>query len=172
MIRSRVAAIMMPILALSLASCGDRGEGLAPVTGKVVVNGQPAAGAVLSFHRRAGEAPPPQAAKDLIPSAVVQDNGSFTVETYPLGYGAAPGKYAILVQWPEEKDPAQSQRGGKPKVATIQGKKVVMTKHDKHEPLAPDRLKGRYSDATKPLLQAEITVGTNDVGSLELDLKN
>jgi hypothetical protein len=48
MIRSWAAAIMMAILAIALASCGGTAEGLAPVTGKVVVNGQPAAGAVLS----------------------------------------------------------------------------------------------------------------------------
>ncbi len=89
-----------------------------------------------------------------------------------LGYGAAPGKYAILVQWFQQSDPAQSRGTGKPQVATIKGKRVVMTKHDKLEPRAPDRLKGRYSDAQKPLLQVEVKSGPNDLGTLELELKN
>jgi len=47
-----------------------------------------------------------------------------------------------------------------------------MTKHDKLEPRAPGRLKGRYSDAKKPLLQVEVKSGPNDLGTLELELKN
>ena len=47
-----------------------------------------------------------------------------------------------------------------------------MTKHDKLEPNAPDRLKGRYSNGSKPLLQAEVKPGPNDLGTLELELKN
>ncbi len=47
-----------------------------------------------------------------------------------------------------------------------------MTRRDKLDPLAPDRLHGRYSDASKPLLQREIHAGSNDLGTLELELKN
>src|SRR5271166_1754342 len=83
-------------------SCGGTAAGLSSVSGKLVCNGQPAAGAVLSFQRQSGEAAPDQASANLIPQAVVQADGSFTVETHPLGYGAAPGKYVILVSWPEE----------------------------------------------------------------------
>jgi len=172
MTRREFAATALATLGSMCVSCGGPAAGLSAVSGKVVCTGQPAAGAVLSFHRKAGEPPPPQAAANLIPSAVVQDDGSFTVATHPLGYGAAPGKYAILVQWSEESDPAQSRSTGKPQVATIKGKRVVMTRHDKLEPLAPDRLKGRYSDANKPLLQAEVKSGPNDLGTLELELKN
>ncbi len=172
MTRRVFAATAVAALGSMCVSCGGPAAGLSAVSGKVVCNGQPAAGAVLSFHRKAGEPPPPQAAANKIPSAVVRDDGSFTVETPPLGYGAAPGKYSILVQWSEASDPAQSRSTGKPKVATIKGKRVVMTKHDKLEPLAPDRLKGRYSDANKPLLQAEVKSGPNDLGTLELELKN
>jgi hypothetical protein len=150
-------------------SCGGPAQGLSAVRGKVVCNGQPAAGAVLSFHLQPGEAAPPGAA-GIIPSAIVQDDGSFTVESHPLGYGAAPGKYNILVQWSEEKDPAQ-RAADKAKVTTIKGKQVVLTKHDKGEAIAPDRLHGRYANASKPLLQAEVKLGSSDLGTLELELK-
>jgi len=152
-------------------SCGGPVQGLSAVKGKVLCNGQPAVGAVLSFHLKSGEAPPPPGAAGIIPTAIVQDDGSFTVESHPLGYGAAPGKYNILVQWSEEKERAR-RVADKAKVSTIKGKQVVLTKHDKSEPLAPDRLHGRYADASKPLLQAEVKPGSSDLGTLELELKN
>ncbi len=58
MIRFRVAVIVVPALALTLASCGGTAEGLASVSGKVVCDGQPAAGAILYFHRQPGEPAP------------------------------------------------------------------------------------------------------------------
>lgn len=137
MTRRVFAATAVATLGSMCVSCGGPAAGLSAVSGKVVCNGQPAAGAVLSFHRQAGEPPPPQAAANLIPSAVVQNDGGFVVETHPLGYGAAPGKYAILVQWSQQSDPAQSRGTGKPQVAMIKGKRVVMTKHDKLEPRSP-----------------------------------
>ena len=152
-------------------SCGGTAPGLSSVSGKVICNGQPATGAVLNFHRQAGQpAPPPEASK-IIPTAIVGEDGSFTVESQPLGYGAAPGKYNILVQWSEELDPAQVRSGDKAKVSSIKGKKVVLSRHDKLKSTAPDRLRGRYSDSTKPLLHAEVTPGTCDLGTLELELK-
>ncbi len=170
---SRVFAVAaVAALGIMCVSCGGTAAGLSSVSGKLVCNGQPAAGAVLSFHRQAGEPPPPEAAKTLIPQAVVQNDGSFTVETQPLGYGAAPGKYAILVQWPDEKDPSQPREVERPATGTSKGKKVAINKHDKLNRSAPDRLKGRYSDGAKPLLLAEVKPGPNDLGTLQLELKN
>jgi hypothetical protein len=169
MIRWRVGVIMMPALALTLASCGGTAEGLSPVTGKVVCDGQPAAGAILLFHRQAGEPAPPPSTAGVIPSATVRDDGSFSVESASLGRGAAPGKYNVLVQWPEQADAAAA--GAKTKNASVGGKKVVVAKHDKLDPVPSDRLKGRYSDAGKPQFQYEIKPGSNDLGTLEVSLK-
>ncbi len=171
MIRSRVAAVVVPALALALPSCGGTAEGLAPVTGKVVCDGQPAAGAVVVFHRQAGEPAPPPSAAGVIPSATVGDDGSFTVESASLGRGAAPGKYNVLVQWPEQGDAAAAAAGSRTKDARIGGKKVVVAKHDKLDPVPSDRLKGRYSDSGKPQFKYEIKPGANDLGTLEITLK-
>jgi hypothetical protein len=168
-IRRRILVVAMPIVALTLPSCGGTAEGLAPVTGKVVCDGQPAAGAVLVFHRQRGEPAPPTAA-GVIPSATVRDDGSFTVESGPLGRGAAPGKYDVLVQWPEPGDAAPAD-APKAKEARLGGKKVVVAKNAKLDPVPSDRLKGRYSDAGKPQLKAEIKPGSNDLGTLEITLK-
>ena len=172
MTRRILAAPAIAALGWLCVSCGGTAQGLSSVSGKVVCNGQPAAGALLSFHRQAGETPPPKETANLIPSAVVRDDGSFTVETHPVGSGAAPGKYVILVQWPEQNDPIQARSALKPKITTIKGKKLDMSKHDKRDSITPDRLKGRYCDVSKPLLVREVKPGPNDLGTLELELKN
>jgi hypothetical protein len=41
-------------------------------------------------------------------------------------------------------------------------------KPDKHSLLAPDRLKGRYADLSKPLLTAEVKPETNNLPPFEL----
>ena len=106
----------------------------------------------------------------MIPSATVQEDGSFRVESHPLGYGAAPGKYAVLVKWPE--DPT-TESGSKPlKTTKIKGKTVVLTKNDKGIGEGVDRLKGRYMNATKPLLEVEVKPGPNDFATFELEMKN
>jgi hypothetical protein len=38
--------------------------------------------------------------------------------------------------------------------------------------IAPDRLRGRYSDPYKPLLQAEVKAGSTDLATQELELKS
>ncbi len=101
----------------------------------------------------------------------MSDDGSFVVESASLGRGAAPGKYNVLVQWPEPDDTATAGAGGKTKTARVRGKQVVVAKHDKLDPLPTDRLKGRYSDASKPQLKAEIKPGSTDLGTLEITLK-
>ncbi len=171
MIRSRVAVIVLPALALMLSSCGGTAEGLASATGKVVCDGQPAAGAILYFHRQPGEPAPPPSAAGVIPSAVVSDDGSFVVESASLGRGAAPGKYNVLVQWPEPDESVAAGAGSKTKTTRVRGKQIVVAKHDKLDPVPSDRLKGRYSDSSKPQLKAEIKPGSTDLGTLEITLK-
>jgi hypothetical protein len=172
MTRHFFAGTAVAALCFLCISCGGTAQGLSAVSGKVVCNGQPAKGAVLHFHRQPGEPSPPPGAATIIPSAIVRDDGSFTVESQPLGYGAAPGKYNILVQWSHEEDPAQIRGADKSKVSSKKGKNVATAKHDKLDSIAPDRLRGRYSNAAKPLLHAEVKPGSTDLGTLELELKN
>ncbi len=108
-----------------------------------------------------------------MPSAVVRDDGTFTVESPPLGYGAAPGKYALLAQWPESADPSPTQGSPKAKNARIKGKQVTVTKRAAVDLVPVDRLKGRYMDKSKALLPpVEVKIQTNDLGTIELKLNN
>ena len=92
-----------------------------------------------------------------------------TVESAPRGYGVAPGKYNVLVQWPEPIDAAPADSNTK--TARVQGKTVTVAKHNRLDPVPSDRLKGRHSDPDKPRLSAEIKPGPNDLGTFELSLK-
>jgi hypothetical protein len=166
-----IAAIPCALLAISCASCSGTAEGLSQVNGKVLSQGQPAAGAVLLFHHELGGDPPPPKAASIVPSAVVREDGSFRVESQPLGFGAAPGRYNILVQWPEGQDTVQLRTASKSTTTNLKGKKVTVTKHDKLDPVPIDRLKGRYADAKKPVFKAEIKAGSNDLGTFELEMK-
>ena len=80
--------------ALVAASCSRRsGPALYPVKGSAILDGRPAAGAVLAFHR-VGDPD-----KTNLPHAVVAADGTFALTTLVPGDGAAPGKYAVTVIW-------------------------------------------------------------------------
>jgi hypothetical protein len=164
--------LVLPALACLSISCQGPAEGLSSVSGKVLCNGEPASGAVLLFHRQAGGDSAAAGVAHVIPTAIVQDDGSFTVESPPLGYGALPGSYAVLAQWPKEQGLDQDRATDRTKTISNRGKTVIVSKHNKLDPVAPDRLKGRYMDMSKPFLQTEVKPGSNDLGTLEFSLNN
>jgi hypothetical protein len=126
--------------AFACCACGNS-SGLYPVTGKVLVNGEPAAGATLTFIRK-GEA----GAADPIPQGIVRADGTFTLAG-PAGEGAAPGEYIVLVEWKEG--------AGK-----VPGRSPALN--------APDRLNRKYLDAEHPLLTATVEAKTNVLPPFEL----
>jgi hypothetical protein len=81
------------IVLLAAASCGPAGPKLHPVKGKVLYEGNPAAGASVVFEPVDGSG---DTAK---PSGLVGPDGSFTLTTYPHGDGAPAGEYVVLVTW-------------------------------------------------------------------------
>jgi hypothetical protein len=155
----------------SLACGGGRGEGLAEAVGKVTSGGQPAPGAVLTFHRQPGGAPPPANVATISPSATVQEDGTFRVESQPVGYGIAPGSYKICIEWPEAADTVKPDNDVKRTSITRQGKIVVVNRRGKYGNVREDRLKGRLADASKTPISAEIKSGANDLGAFEIEAK-
>jgi hypothetical protein len=69
-----------------------------PAHGRVTINGEPAAGAVVELHAT-GEKPDVRNSR---PWAVVEDDGAYTLSTYEKGDGAPPGDYALTVRWPPD----------------------------------------------------------------------
>lgn len=93
----RAAAIGVAAAALVVSSCGPKRPSLYRVEGKVFFEGQPAAGAVVTFHPivRDDESVP-------LSSGVVQSDGTFKLATYETGDGAPPGRYDVSILWIDE----------------------------------------------------------------------
>ncbi|MEM6777088.1 MAG: hypothetical protein AAF670_05490 [Planctomycetota bacterium] len=67
-----------------------------PVTGTVLVNGEPAAGMIVRFHG-AGQG---LVGQDAQPAAVTDENGVFELSSFGDGDGAAAAKYKVTFYWP------------------------------------------------------------------------
>ena len=150
-----VSAFVLSGLALAYAGCGES-NGLYPVYGQVNYKGEPAAGAVVCFLPKAGADPKAQVAR-----AAVESDGSFRLASGDLGSGAAPGDYAVLVEW--RQGPLRTHRldtaKAVGKAAAREGKPLL---------IADDRLKGRYFDIAHPRLAAEVKPGKNYLAPFEL----
>lgn len=140
--------------AIGAGGCGSP-AGLVPVSGKVTYRGEPAAGAVVYFHRQAE----PGSASGSIPYGIVEDDGTFTLATDGLGDGARPGKYSVLVEWRDEKGDGIVPVKSRGNARLVKRSRVRS---------GPDRLKGRYLDIARPLLHTEIATGSNALPPFEL----
>ena len=151
-IRSRIAVVAMPVLALTLASCG-RGDGppLYPVHGKVMHKGQGAAGATVMFRR---EDPEPNTTPP-VPTGQVDEEGNFSLAVDDQGAGAPAGKYAVLIQWRTRTEGTDA-----PKPVPKKGRRYVSP--DKPDGV-PDRLEGRYMNAEKSRFHVEVKPGENNL---------
>lgn len=70
-----------------------------PASGTVMINGEPAAGAVVELQPYGPEKPD---ARNSRPWAVVEADGSYTLTTYQKGDGAPVGKYKLTLRWPND----------------------------------------------------------------------
>jgi hypothetical protein len=153
--RTSMNGLVAYALAAALAGCGES-NGLFPVYGKVNYKGEPAAGATVYFHRTGPGAPGGEVA-----SGEVQSDGSFSLATGDLGRGAAPGRYAVLVEW--RQGPPRTHRADTVrtvgKAAAREGKPLL---------ISDDRLKGRYLDIAHPRVVADVKAARNDLPPIEL----
>ena len=93
---TRRGAVALGLIAVAaLVGCGEKRVPVYKVSGKVLFNGQPAAGAQVILHSAAGST----AVKDLPASATVADDGSFQIGAYEAADGAPPGEYVATIQW-------------------------------------------------------------------------
>lgn len=100
MIARCVTCSTSPVLTLVVLSgmllpgCGgSKGSALVPVTGKVVKNGQPVAGAEVMFLSKEKAAPA---------SGMTDDAGAFTLKYNDGRSGAVPGKYQVRITLPRQ----------------------------------------------------------------------
>jgi hypothetical protein len=119
--------VCVAAVCLLSCSCGDKmpdRKPTFPVTGKVQVDGQPAAQLSLTCHDVKGVAP----LHPTVSSAITDPDGKFAVSTYQSGDGVPEGEYVLTFVWGKFDLISKSYGGA-------------------------DRLKGRYRDpeAGKPI---------------------
>jgi hypothetical protein len=144
--RTALLVMVLSLPLLLVPGCGKkRGDRVTvyPVTGKVLVKGQPADGATVTFFAQApppteGKAPPP-------PTGAVDSTGQFHLGTYEPDDGAPAGDYKVTISWPEAPPP--------------NAKGIFDLK---------DRLQGRYSSPEKSTLKAQVPEGGGEIPPFEL----
>jgi hypothetical protein len=112
----------------------------------VLYRGEPAVGATVTFVRKGQQGTKQDRMQEHTPQGVVGEDGTFSLAS-PLGAGAVPGEYAVLIEW---KVGAGNGKSRSPGVT------------------APDRLKGRYLDGARPLLSATVEARNNSLPPFEL----
>lgn len=135
---------------LAVSACSSPEAGLNPVTGKVLVSGKGAEGAVVAFH------PEGQSGMNVVPATgVAAADGSFTLNTNGKA-GAKVGKYVVTVIWPEGSAGKKMPAG------------VIGTMGGDGDGGGKDRLGGRYATAAASTLRAEVKSGTNTLEPFDL----
>jgi hypothetical protein len=134
------------ILALAFLTClagcgGDSGQGVYPVRGRVLYNGQPVANAQVTFH------PVGDVRRDALRAVgKVDDQGYFALTSFKDGDGAAAGEYQVTVVWYL----ARPARLGS------------------DETVSANYLPVKYASVETSQLKATVTPGSNELPAYEL----
>jgi len=131
------------LLLAAIAGCGDDRLDVYPVSGKVLVQGKPAAGAEVIFYTQEEELRKPGVP---IPKGEVAEDGSFSLTSYEPDDGAPAGEYAVTVVWNQ----------------------VVVADPDPESRVERDRLNGRYADPETSGLTATVAEDDNELPPFEL----
>lgn len=141
--RSSVLSLLSIFGLLTLAGCSSESDVVPvfPVRSELLVDGKPAEGAIVIFHRT--EPTDPETTN---PNGRVQSDGSFRLTTYETHDGAPAGDYRVTVFWPEPpKSPVE------------------------HPDMGPDRLKNRYTDPDKSQILITVAEGENILEPIRLE---
>jgi hypothetical protein len=131
------------LLLAAIVACPACSGGRHPVRGKVLIDGNPVKGAVVTFHPKNDSS-----TGALRPTGLTDENGVFTLSTQNET-GALAGEYRVGVIWLSER-PATTDK-------LQQGISE-----------STDQLKGRYADPEKSGLTAVIKSGANELAPFEL----
>jgi hypothetical protein len=112
-------------LVLTVGGCGGGSDGPAihPVSGKVLVDGKPAAKVLITFHASPGST------NQARPFAETDADGSFRPSTQLTGDGAPAGEYTLTIVWPEIKIDQGEEISGPDRLARISHPIVSETNH-------------------------------------------
>jgi hypothetical protein len=135
------AAGCLLVAALGCSADGDRVD-VYPVTGKVLVGGQPAEGAIVTFYSATDEL---RERKVPPPTGTVDASGEFRLSSYEPDDGAPAGEFKVTVVWQEPPPPNA--------VGVFAQK---------------DRLRGRYTNPQTSTLTARVEQGGGELPPFQL----
>jgi hypothetical protein len=135
------AAGLIVSAALGCSTEQDRVE-VFPVSGRVLVRGQPAEGAEVAFYPTS---PKLKGRKMPGPVGTTDAKGQFQLRSYEPGDGAPAGEFKVTIVWPAPPPPNASG--------------VFNLK---------DRLAGRYADPQTSTLTAQVEQGGGEIPPFEL----
>ena len=96
---SRSLAPLLAITIAAMAGCGKSELGLVPVTGVVLLDGNPLSTGTLTTSKEEG----------LAARGTIRSDGTFTLETRGVGEGAEIGKHLVAVLAYESADPGNPE---------------------------------------------------------------
>ena len=135
--------VVMLFIVFILMGCGSpKRTPTFPVTGKVLVNGKPAADLFVYFHPT-----PKKDVQSLIPYAQTDENGDFKLNTFTSGDGVPAGDFLVAFEWREKSGTFKNQFHG------------------------ADRLKGRFSKPETSSFKVTITNQPTTLEPFELKTK-
>ncbi|MCH5377799.1 MAG: carboxypeptidase-like regulatory domain-containing protein [Planctomycetes bacterium] len=134
-----VSAVAMMLLALCSSGCG--GGGLSPVSGKVTLDGQPAANLQVTFM------PESEGGASF---AQTDSSGQYSLTHVSGANGAIPGSHLVTI-----KEVDQEEEVYAPEVETNE-RKVV-----KPKPATPSRIPARYNSQSE--LRETVKEGANEI---------
>jgi hypothetical protein len=136
----RAVAVLAAAAVLGTGGCGKPARPnelpVYPVKGRFTFKGEPMGYATVTFY------PAGKPFADALKSRATADaNGLFELTTYELNDGAPAGEYEVILYWPvTPPDP-----------------------NDLEAPNPPDKLKGAYTDPSKPKLKATVKPEPNTI---------
>lgn len=135
-----LSRVLVALSVLVCVSCsgGGGGAGLNPVQGQVIYKNEPAVGALVTFHPKAGND-----IKTILPVGVVEKDGTFSIMT-GKDKGAPTGEYIVTIIWSEEIPSKQKGKG-----MTMEGSETR------------DKLNGAYANRGSSKFKVEIKSGAN-----------
>lgn len=144
--KTRMPLVGLLLWACLITSCGPKGpprKETFPVTGEVVVDGQPAASVQVTLTDVNGM----DKKMPTVSSAMTGEDGKFAISTYQQADGVPEGEYTVTFMW-GKLNLFSMQYGG------------------------PDKLKDKYSDPKKSTFKIKVEKGKPaDMGRVELTTK-
>src|SRR5947209_5687537 len=141
----RLTLLTGGVLGLCLGGCSEAEKPTYPVRGQVLIEGKPAARALVAFH------PVGATGREAVhPAGQADEQGNFTLTSFAAGDGAPPGEYQVTV------------------VCLVPIK--VRNRND-DETITRNVLPARYAKAETSQLRATIAQGDNTLQAFTLKTK-